>query len=147
MKLKTLLTVLALALLIASPLMAQEPADTTEPDSTMPLQQDPVDPTDPAADLDADNDGDTTNDVSGDLEVEAVENDFVTDDDQDLPAGVDVDADGDVDADADTDTMDADTRDDTTDDELPRTAGPLGLLALLGLAGAGSAFGLRRLRK
>jgi hypothetical protein len=35
----------------------------------------------------------------------------------------------------------------TSDDELPRTASPLAALALLGLAGAGSALGLRVARR
>lgn len=34
-----------------------------------------------------------------------------------------------------------------TEESLPQTASPLALLALLGTAGAGSALGLRRLRK
>lgn len=35
----------------------------------------------------------------------------------------------------------------TGDQDLPKTASPLGLLALLALGGAGSAYGLRRARK
>ena len=43
---------------------------------------------------------------------------------------------------------DADLENDFENDgELPQTASPLALLALLGTAGAGTAFGLRRLRE
>jgi hypothetical protein len=53
--------------------------------------------------------------------------------------------DGDIDVDAD---LDADNDNEYDDDrELPRTAGPFALLALLGLGGAGSALGVRFARR
>lgn len=56
---------------------------------------------------------------------------------------VDVDADADLDGDLDDDEF----GDEDFDDELPRTASPLALLALLGVGGAGSALGLRLARR
>lgn len=49
-------------------------------------------------------------------------------------AAVDVDAEADVEIDA-------------ADEELPRTASPLALMALIGSAGAAAGFGVRRARK
>ena len=50
----------------------------------------------------------------------------------------------DVDVDA---AADVDVRTDTDSDELPRTASPLALFALLGLGGATTATGLRVIRR
>jgi len=64
----------------------------------------------------------------------------------DADEGVEASAEASVNVEDEAD-LEAETDDDFDDDELPQTASPLALLALLGSAGAGTAFGLRRLRK
>lgn len=120
-KILTILT--ALMLLISAPIIAQTPED--------PMEQDELVETDAQFQADDDEGVEARAEVSVDDQPEMNDNE--------LEQETDVD----VEADAELETND----DFENDDELPQTATPLALLALLGSAGAGTALGLRRLRK
>lgn len=133
MKAKAFPTLAGLALLIAMPLSAQTAATDTEVQPAPPAVEESNDNIDVDADLrDAQGNLDPQVDVKTGAEARAdVDTEAAEDDDSMLTGGEDG-----VNDDAVADT-----------DELPRTASPLALLALLGVGAGGSAFGLRRLRR
>jgi hypothetical protein len=135
MKAKAFPTLAGLALLIAMPLSAQTAATDTEVQPAPPAVEESNDNIDVDADLrDAEGNLDPEVDVKTGAEARADVDTAATDND-----------DADLDADVDADLMADDTV--AGADELPRTASPLALLALLGVGAGGSAFGLRRLRR
>ena len=116
---KLLLAFAALALVLSFPLAAQVPDDPQVPDDN---------PEASATVQDADRDGDLDADVDIDTEAD-VADDPIADDDNALTNEDDAAA------------IDAD------EDELPRTASPLPLIALLGAGSLISALGFRVTRK
>lgn len=132
-----LLSILAvLTLLLATPLMAQVANLSDEP----PVARD-------SAQQQSPDQGD-----EGDVDLTASAGATVQDDSASAEASLSADTDEGVDAEAETrvqaDTASGnDTDSMSSQDDLPETAGPLGLLAVLGTTGLASAFGLRRLRR
>jgi hypothetical protein len=120
MKNKLLLVFALLSLVFSFPLAAQVPDDNPEVSATV---------------QDADKDGDLDADVDIDTEADTYD-DPVADDDKAL-----VNEDDAATIDDDTAAIDADG------DELPRTASPLPLIALLGAGSLISALGFRVTRK
>lgn len=114
-----------LALLVSMPLAAQYAADQSKP---------AVEPAAPAAEATMPAaEGQEIQKDSLDVDVDAKDAQGNIDPDIDVKTGAE--------ARADTDTKAH------QDEELPKTASPLALLALLGFGAGGSAFGLRRLRR
>lgn len=125
MKLKSLSILTAFALILALPMMVQA--------------QDPNDPKEPESELEQDVEQ-TADEVEEDVEQTAAE------------VEEDVEAAGDeVEQEAEEAEDDLSAEDDEfaadDDRELPQTASPLALIALLGGTAAGSAFGVRALRR
>ena len=132
MKAKAFPTMAGLALLIAMPLAAQTAATDTTAQPAPPAVEESNDSVDVDADL---------RDAQGNLDPQV-----------DVKTGAEARADKDTEAAEDDDRMINGAEDGVNDDavadtELPRTASPLALLALLGMGAGGSAFGLRRLRR
>lgn len=121
LKILTILT--ALMLLIAAPMIAQTPED--------PMEQDELVETNAQFQADDDEGVEARAEVSIDDEPELNDNELEQETDVDVEANAELETNDDFE----------------NDDELPQTASPLALLALLGSAGAGTALGLRRLRK
>lgn len=117
----------------------------TPPPAPVATDDDALEPAPPVTDVDTDTDVDVDvqddpNSVVPDVDVN--ERTKAEPDYAETNADADVDADAEVDAEVDADvTTDADT------DALPRTASPIGLLALLGAGSLGSGFALRRMRR
>lgn len=122
MKTKTFSLLAALALFIALPVLAQSPQGSDQPTAQAPMDEsaavgapvENVEVTEASPDLEA------TEASPSDLESSQTE------------LGADLETAADVNTDVEGES------------ELPRTASPLALLALLGLGAGGSAFGLRR---
>ena len=115
--------VVALGLLVALPVMAQSPTEQTpsdQPSQVEPLQQ--QEPLEPAENQEP---------VAG------------SDEQAGEPAGTETGAKNQPSS-VESSGDEAGTAD---EERMPKTASPLALLALLGGAGVGSAFGLRRLRR
>ena len=109
------------ALLLSAPLVAQSAAVEAQPPAQTEIQKDSLD-------VDVD-----TRDAAGNLDPEI-----------DVKTGAEARADIDTEA---TDDDDSDVAMEPASDELPKTASPLALLALLGLGAGGTAAGVRRLRR
>lgn len=122
MKSKTLAILTVLGLLVSFPLIAQSP-ETQDPAQEPNVEQQEEDSVQATVE---------TEDGQASLTVEDQEGDTETDVQADVQTE-DTEMQADIDAES--------------DDELPRTAGSIPLLLLLGGAAGGTAFGLRRLRK
>jgi len=131
MKLKTLSILTAIALALTLPLVAQAQDSTqSAPDQTQQMQdQTAVDQSNLTADQQEDQSG-----VDADLNAD------VQDDQASVEAGISAQ---DMDQDSQA-AVDEDSTDESR--ELPQTASPLALIALLGTASVGTAAGLRALR-
>ena len=117
------LTILAVLTLLSLPIAAQY----EQPTSTIP-EDDPEVTTEVTTEVD-------TNLAETEVEVE-------TEVDTEL---AETEVDTELETEVDTELAQADTMDES--DELPRTASPLALIALLGLGSGGAALGLRRARR
>lgn len=132
LNLKALTILSALLLFLSLPALAQMSDEPMQDQSNPAVQTEQQTDTQQADSQDGEQAGVET---SASAELQA-------DDDQ----GVSADAEASAEVNASDDTSAEDTGSES-EENLPQTASPLALLALLGSAGAGSAFGLRRLRK
>lgn len=120
MKSKTLAILTVLGLLVSFPLLAQSP-ETQDPAQEPNVEQQEGDSVQATVETEDGQASLSAEEQDGDTEVQA----NIQDEDTEVEADFD----------------------EESDDELPRTAGPLPLLLLLGGAAGGTAYGLRRLRK
>lgn len=132
-KTRLLAVLTVLTLLFAAPLTAQVANLSAEAPAQNSAQQDGQD-------------GETDADV--DAEADARMDDEGASAEASLSADADSGAEAEVQAQARTDTeTETATQSTRAEENLPETAGPLALLAVLGTTGLASAFGLRRLRR